>query len=153
MYNTVVILLPLSQTIYNHTCRLAHKYPSYWPLWLRNVPNISQSTVSCGRISTDDFITNWLPSLTTKEHQEAVGNWGSYGARVQWHLFSTDGGSDFCITLCTYTHSCLPVLFWAEPVLATCLPDLDGRSVQNAIGCFSGLKACEVSLPPGAEYW
>lgn len=27
----------------------------------------------------------------------------------------------FCITLCTYTHSCLTVLFWAEPVLATCL--------------------------------
>jgi len=92
MYNTVVILLLLSQMISNHTCRLAHKYPSYWPLWLRNVPNISLSTVRCGRISINDFIRNWLLSLMMKEHQEAVGNWGSYGAQVQWHLFSTDCG-------------------------------------------------------------
>jgi len=68
-----------------------------------------------------------------KEHQEAVGNWGSYGAQVQWHLFSTDCGSRPAFlhhTVHIYT-----LLFDSSFLGRTCAsnlpPDLEGRSVQN----------------------
>jgi len=120
--------------------------PEFWPLLVKTVQDISQGSVATrlryGGISSDDFITNLLRSLTVKGFGKSIGIWRSYRQDYRLAHFLTQFGQWsimllFILRYYYHHHYCYSVL---RPLYRTiCV----SRHPQLRTGGFSWSKVLQ----------